>query len=163
MESYKKPKYKIFIYLILSLYLLIQTTFFPQKLAHLLMAMFEPTVDGRTMITSPYDIVRYYNLVVYGGLTVAGSFFLEALELVLHRFAKDRGLAANIIGLWLKLLNVVFVYLCLVRVFHLFRGEKTAFFSLSLESTVTLLVLLACMTIDYFRRHIQPQLQRKSD
>lgn len=151
--------YKVYLYLLVSIYIFIQTSFFPQKLAHLLMTVFASTADGKTIITSPHTMVQYYNIVVCGGLAIAGTLFLVALRLVVRRFAKGRGIVVDTIELVFRLLAVVLIFLCTVTIYHLFRGEQAGLFSLSNETLVTLMVLLVCLVWDFFRRHIRPRMR----
>ena len=125
------------------------------------MTVFASTVDGKKIITSPHTMVQYYNIVVYGGLAIAGTLFLVALRLVVRRFGKGRRIVVDTIELVFRLLVVVLVFLCTVTIYHLFRGEQAGFFSLSNETLVTLMVLLVCLVWDFFRRHIRPRMRGK--
>lgn len=148
--------YRIYVYLLISIYIFIQTSFFPQKLAHPLMGLFEHTPDGRTIISSPQDIVMYYNMVVYGGLAISGSLFLEACRLILRRIAKSNEIVGGAIDLVFRLLVVATVFLCTSAIYHLCRGEKAGLLSLSYEAMVTLLVLILCLIGNYIHRHMCP-------
>ena len=102
--------------------------------------------------TTSFSISTWSSMVVW---LLPAPWFLEALRLIVHRFAKGKGTMGGAIDLVFRLLTVALVFLCTVAVYHLFRGEKAGLFSLSQEAVVTLSVLLLCLGGDYLRRHMR--------
>jgi hypothetical protein len=56
-------KYRQIFYLILSVYVYLQSTFFGGTIAHFLYSLVPPKVNGIQLSFSPYDHVRYFNII----------------------------------------------------------------------------------------------------
>jgi len=145
-------KYLRYIYIPLSIYVLVQTSFFPEKIAQILMYVFEPRLNGRAALSSPGEIARYYNIVVYSGLGISCLLFLTGIKLFLNGIFKNRQKILRFAHLSIHLLIFASVFLCGIKVFRLIRGNNMGLFHLPLETAtvmVTLMVLIAC---DFLRR-----------
>jgi hypothetical protein len=140
------------LYFLLSIIIFIQATIFPQKPANLLIHLIAPKFEGKSIITSPYDHVRYLNMVVYGGLAIAGTLFLQAIGIVLRYKVNNKGLIYKYIDISLTLAKLALVFICTVTIYHLYKGEEANLFTVSNESFATLAVLLICVFLSLFRR-----------
>lgn len=139
-------------YFLLSIIIFIQATIFPQKPANFLIHLITPKFEGKSIITSPYDYVWYLNMVVYGGLAIAGTLFLQAIGIVLRYKVKNKGLIYKYVDISLTLSKIVLVFICTVTIYHLYKGEEANLFTVSNESLATLAVLLICVFLSLFRR-----------
>jgi hypothetical protein len=86
MNFFQKNK-QIF-YLILSIYVFLQSTFFGGTIAHFLYFFAPPKVSGIQLSFSPYHLIPYFNFVLYAGLTVSGILFCLASEPFIARRMK---------------------------------------------------------------------------
>lgn len=150
-DNTKKVLYIGYFYFFLSIYIFIQTSFFPQQPARFLIYFFAPKIDNTSIIFSPYDHVRYLNIVVYCGLAVSGTFFLKSLNIFLQRIIKKSELINRLINLAITLSTLTLVFLCTVKVYHLSKGNETGFFEISAESLITLVVLLICAVFYFYK------------
>lgn len=139
-------------YFLLSIVIFIQATIFPQKPANFLIHLIAPKFEGKSILTSPYDYVRYLNMVVYGGLAIAGTLFLQAIGIVLRYKIKNKGLIYKYVDISLTLAKIALVFICTVTIYHLYKGEEANLFTVSNESLATLAVLLICVFLSLFRR-----------
>jgi len=142
-------KRKYLLYFILSVYIFIQTAFFPKPLADILIRIFEPKINGELISFSPYDYVRYFNIVVYCGLPLSCMLFLKAAKIILQRFFERRKEINKYINIVIRLANFTLAYLCGVKVYHLSQGENQGLFAISSETFITLIGLLICFTSDF--------------
>ena len=139
-------------YFLLSLIIFVQATIFPQKPANFLIHLIAPKFEGKSIITSPYDYIRYLNMVVYGGLAIAGTLFLQAIGIVLRYKVKKKGLIYKYVDISLTLAKLALVFICTVTIYHLYKGEEANLFTVSNESLAALAVLLICVFLSFFRR-----------
>lgn len=84
-------KYRGILYLFLSIYILIQATLFPEKPEEFLIYFFQPKLDWRSVVISPYDHVRYLNIIVYCGLAISGAFFFNSAKIFLKYSLQQPG------------------------------------------------------------------------
>lgn len=145
-------RHRGFLYLFLSIYILIQATLFPEKLAELLIYFFQPKLDGKPVIFSPYDHVRYFNIVVHCGLALTGIFLFNAAKLFLKYFVKQNEWINKLIDITTSIVTIALVFLCTLKVYHLFKRDSVGLFSLSEETATTLVSLLICAAIYYYRK-----------
>lgn len=145
-------KHREILYLLLSIYILIQATLFPEKPAEFLIYIFQPKLDGRSVFFSPYDHARYLNIIVYIGLALSGAFFFNAAKLSFKYFLKRKERIIKFIDIATSLATITLVFLCTVKVYHLFQGENVGLFSPSGETAATLAVLLVCVVFNFFRK-----------
>jgi hypothetical protein len=141
-----------FLYLFLSIYILIQATLFPEKPAELLIYFFQPKLDGKPVIFSPYDHVRYFNIIVYCGLAISGTFLFHAAKLFSKYFTKQNERISELIDIITAIATIALVFPCTVKVYHLFKGENVGLFSLSGEAVATLSVLIVCVAVNSVRK-----------
>ena len=139
-------------YFLLSFIIFIQATIFPQKPANFLIHLIAPKFEGKSIITSPYDYVRYLNMIVYGGSAIAGTLFLQSIGIVLRYKVKNKGLIYKYVDILLTLAKLALVFICTVTIYHLYKGEKANLYTVSNESLATLAVLLICVFLSYFFR-----------
>ncbi len=84
-------KYTRILFLILSVYVFVQCTLFMGKVADLLFCLTAPKIEGGPVFYSPYGMIPYFNIVLYGGLIISGVFFfLSAEPFFAHRFKNKR-------------------------------------------------------------------------
>jgi hypothetical protein len=140
------------LYFLLSIIIFIQATIFPQKPANFLIHLIAPKFEGKSIITSPYDYVRYLNMVVYGGLAIAGTLFIQAIGIVLRYKVKKKGLIYKYVDISLTLAKLALVFICTVTIYHLYKGEEANLFTVSNGILATLAVLLICVFLSLFRR-----------
>jgi hypothetical protein len=145
-------KHRGFLYLFLSIYILIQATLFPGKPAELLIYFFQPKLDGRPVIFSPYDHVRYLNIIVYCGLALSGIFLFNAAKHFSKYFIKQNEWIIKLIDITTAIATIALVFLCTVKVYHLIKRESVGLFSLSGETATTLASFLICVTIYSYRK-----------
>ena len=141
-----------YFYFFLSIYIFIQASFFPQQPARFLIYSYAPKIDNTSIIFLPYDHVRYLNIVVYCGLAISGTFFLKSLNIFFQRILKKSEMINRIIETAITLLIFTLVFLCTVKVYHLSKGNEAGLFEISDESLVTLIVLLICVSLNFFRK-----------
>jgi cbb3-type cytochrome oxidase subunit 3 len=91
-------------------------------------------------------------MVVYGGLAIAGTLFLQAIGIVLRYKVKNKGLIYKYVDIALTLAKLALVFICTVTIYHLYKGEEANLFTVSNESLATLAVLLICVFLSLFRR-----------
>jgi len=91
-------------------------------------------------------------MVVYGGLAIAGTLFLQAIGIVLRYKVKNKGLVYKYVDISLTLAKIALVFICTVTIYHLYKGEEANLFTVSDESLTTLAVLLICVFLSLFRR-----------
>lgn len=145
-------KHRGFLYLFLSIYILIQATLFPEKPAELLIYFFQPKLDGEPVIFSPYDHVRYFNIIVHCGLALSGIFLFNAVKLFLKYLVKQNEWIIKLIDIATAMATIALVFLCTVKVYHLFKRESVGLFSLSGEAATTLVSLLIIVAIYSYRK-----------
>jgi hypothetical protein len=145
-------KYRGYLYLLLSIYILIQTTIFPQKPAELLIYFFRPELNGKSVIFSPHDHVIYLNIIVYFGLALSGSLFFKAANTISQSFLKKNEGVIKYIDLATALTTTILIFLCTVKVYHLFQRENIGLFSISGETAATLVALLICVVFNFLRK-----------
>ena len=95
-----KKEYKNILFVVLSIYFFIQSTFFMDKIALFLYYLSPPQINGIPVSFSPYHLLPYFNLVLYCGVSISGIlFFLGAEPLVTLRMEKRKikGIALTII------------------------------------------------------------------
>ncbi len=148
----KMTNYRCYLYLLLSVYIFVQTSFFPQILSDSLIYFFGPKLNEKSVIFSPYDHIRYNNIVVYCGLALSGTLLLKAAKLVLHNLFKDREKIKRYTDIAISLTTIPLVFLCTVAVYHLYRGEEANLFSVSREGIATLATILVCVVFDFYRK-----------
>jgi hypothetical protein len=96
--------------LILSICIIILSVFFIDKLSYLLMYLIEPEANGQLVVSSPYDLLPYYNFVSRCGLLVAGIFFFIAVRpLMTHLFSNRK-----ITGIFLGIIATPVYILCVI-------------------------------------------------
>lgn len=137
-------QYLPYFYLILSLYIFIQTTFFPKAIADILIDIVNPKLDSGNTAFLIQDYVRYLTIVVYSGLAISSAFFFTALDILILKWIKSIK-TYSFIHLFVVFLNFSIGFLCGVKVYHLLRGKNPGFFAISGQTTVTLIVLLICI------------------
>lgn len=93
----------------LSVYAFLQCTFFIGAPAHLLLYLTAPSVDGHPVLLSPYDMVRYFNIVFNTGLMISGLLFIASAEPVIKHRVKNR----RYISLPLAILATPFYFILL--------------------------------------------------
>lgn len=145
-------KHRGILYLLLSISILIQATLFPEKPAELLIYLFQPKLDGKPVIFSPYDHVRYLNIIVHCGLALSGIFLFNAAKLFLKHFVKQNEWIIKLIDITTALATITLVFLCTVKVYHLLKRESVGLFYLSGETATTLASLLICVAIYSYRK-----------
>lgn len=145
-------KHRGFLYLFLFIYILIQATLFPEKPAELLIYFLQPKLDGEPVIFSPYDHVRYFNIIVYCGFALSGIFLFNAAKLFLKYFIKQNGWIIKLIDIATAIVTIALGFLCTVKVYHLFKRESVGLFSLSGETATTLVSLLIFVAIYAYRK-----------
>ena len=150
-KSNKLNQYLPYFYLMLSFYIFVQATFFPQKPANFLINIFNPKLDSGVSVFSINDHLRYLTIVVYTGLAISGAFFCLALDKILSHWI-DRTRIFNFIHLIITQSNLILGFLCGVKVYHLIRGDNPSFFSISNQTLITLVVLIICTSIYSFRK-----------
>jgi hypothetical protein len=153
-------KYRIFVYLGLSVYIFIQTSFFPSLFARPLIAMFEPKIDGRITIISPYVLVWYYNIVTYVGLLISVPLFLHAIKLTRIRIFPSEATLSRFLNLCMTLFKTAFVFICTIKVVRLLKRQDMDFFDLSGENLAGLIMLLFLITFDFAKKEISRSKQR---
>jgi hypothetical protein len=96
--------------LVLSICIIILSVFFIDKLSYPLMYLIEPEVNGQLVVSSPYDLLPYYNFVSRCGLSVAGILFFIAMRpLMTHLFSNRK-----IIGIFLGIIVTPVYILCVI-------------------------------------------------
>lgn len=145
-KSNRLNQYLPYFYLMLSIYIFVQATFFPQKPANILINLFSPKLDSGISVFSISDHIRYLTIVVYSGLAISGAFFFLALDKILLHWV-HRTWAYNVIHLIITQSNLILGFLCGVKVYHLIRGDNPGFFSISNQTLITLVVLMICISI----------------
>jgi hypothetical protein len=156
----KVMKYKIFVYLGLSVYIFIQTSFFPGLFAHPFISMFEPKIDGRITILSPYVLVWYYNIVTYVGLLISVPLFLHAIELTNIRIFTSKATLSRLINFGMTLFKTVFVFICTIKLVRLLKRQDMDFFDLSGDNLAGLIMLLFLITFDFAKKEIRRSKKR---
>ena len=130
------------IYFLLSIYVFVQASFFPQKIAQFLIRMFQPRIGHQAILFSPDDHVRYYNIVLYAGLGIFSVLLSKGFKGLLRIKANHEGIVYRVIATLLTVGSCAMVYLCTVMIYRLFHGEETGLFSLSSTALIPLAVLL---------------------
>ena len=136
--------YVPYFYLIISIYMFIQTTFFPKAIAEILICIIIPKLESGNAVFLLPEYVHYLTIVVYSGLAFSCAFFFMALDILILKWIKSVKIY-NFAHFSIALINCTIGFLCGVKVYHLVRGENPSFFSISGQTTVTLVVLLICV------------------
>ena len=150
-KSNKLKQYLPYFYLMLSFYIFVQATFFPQKPANFLIYFFNPKLESGVSVFSISDHLRYLTIVVYTGLAISSAFFCLALDRILFHWI-DRARIFNLIHLIINQLNLILGFLCGVKVYHLIQGDNPGFFSISDKTLITLFILIICTSIFSLRK-----------
>jgi hypothetical protein len=145
-------KHRGFLYLFLSICILIQATLFPEKPAELLIYLFQPKLDGMPVIFSLYDHVRYLNIIVYCGLALSGTFLFHAAKLFSKYLVTQNERIIILIDIITAIATIALVFLCTVKVYHLVKRESIGLLSLSGQTATSLAALLICVAINTYRK-----------
>lgn len=150
-NSNRLNQYLPYFYLMLSIYIFVQATFFPQKPANILINFLNPQLDSGVSVFLVHDYVRYLTIVVYTGLAISGAFFFLAIDKILFQRVESKK-TYNVIHLIITQLNFILGFLCGVKVYHLFHGDNPSFLSISNQTLITLVVLIICIFIYSVRK-----------
>ena len=135
-------KAQIIFYIVLSAYIFIQTSFFPEPIANFLIKTFEPKLNQTTIISSPMIFVRYQNFVIHSGLLIAFLCVLQVIRISFRQFISDPSLKARSTYFTLKMVGFTFTYLIALSVINIVKGDIRGVFELSSDSFLVLTVFL---------------------
>lgn len=108
-----KKKYINSLFIALSIYVFIQSTFFAEKIAFLIYYLAPPKINGIPVSFSPYHLVPYFNLVLYCGASISGLLFYLGVEPFITLQMKNR----RIVGSALTIIITPAYFLLLFTIF----------------------------------------------
>ncbi len=108
-----KKKFKNILFIALSIYLFIQSTFFVGKIAFLIYCLAPPKINGIPESFSPYHLVSYFNIVLYCGVSLSGILFYLGAEPFVTLQMKNR----RIIGIALTIIITPVYFILLFTIF----------------------------------------------
>jgi hypothetical protein len=106
-----KNNYKRMLYMILSIYALVQCTTFMGETALALFSLAAPKVDGKPILFSPYNMISYCNIVLYGGLIISGILFILAVEPFVARRVGNKRIVSMLLTVFISPIYFVLLYL----------------------------------------------------